>query len=113
MVNVCKALEKRIWMAQLQVAFPLVEQERLEFITKWRQEIHDSLGRHNIVQLFEKITEPEDLKIGTLAFMVNNGKIAIRNEAYKERINFLREITIGLHTENSARLKNWLIFSTL
>ena len=41
---------------------------------------------------FEKITEPEDLEIGTLAYMVNNGKVAIWNEADRERINFLREI---------------------
>jgi hypothetical protein len=85
-------LEKRIWMAQLQVAFPLVEQDRIEFITKWRQEIQKSLGRHNIIQFFEKITEPEDLEIGTLAYMLNNGKVAIRNEADRDKINFLREI---------------------
>jgi hypothetical protein len=29
---------------------------------------------------FEKITEPEDLEIETLAYMVNDGKIAIRDD---------------------------------
>lgn len=85
-------LEKRIWTAQLEVAFPLVEQERLKFIKKWWQKIHDSLEKHYTEQFFERITEPEELEIGTIAYMINNNKIMLKNDTDREKINFLREI---------------------
>lgn len=62
-------LFRRLWSAQLQVAFPAIEEGRIEFIKKYEPEIRSCLP----VKQFEMIiSEPYDVELGTLAYLASS-----------------------------------------
>lgn len=90
-------LNRRVWSAQVQVLFPLIEIERVTIIEEYEQEIRESLLVNNISQYGEQLSEPIDVELGTLDYMVThrNGagdhKLYIPDEEMRERIHFLHE----------------------
>ncbi len=68
-------IEKRIWKAQLQVLYPLLEIERVSFIEHYRSEIKEGFSleysdkygvRHKIDQYGTELSDPYEAEIGTL-----------------------------------------------
>ncbi len=95
--NKLDKLNERIWSAQVQVLFPLIEIERIAIIAKYEKEIRESLSANNISQCGEKLLEPIDVELGTLDYMLNHRneagdyKLYISNEKMRKRIHFLRQ----------------------
>ena len=70
------AIYTQIWKAQLQVLFPLLEIERVSFISRHRERIREALnekyydyrtGRSQLIfQFGDTINEPDDAELGTI-----------------------------------------------
>ena len=85
-------LTKKLWEAQLQVIYPLVELERVRFISQWKDEIEDILQTEywsprdvqsrRIFQHGELLLKAFDVEIGTLYQMQHLRKSDARNEYY-------------------------------
>ncbi len=89
-------INHRIWMAQIQVLFPMVEMERIELINKWKPQIEEALQKHYVTQYEVPVTDPIDVEIGTLYRMtkMKDGNLYwlyIPDEKDRKRINFLHE----------------------
>ena len=69
--NQTKELEKRLWRAQLQVLFPIIEMERISLIRKWNENIQKAIDYKPIQQYSQDIENAEDVELGTLCYMMN------------------------------------------
>ncbi|MDD3417267.1 MAG: hypothetical protein PHY47_25285 [Lachnospiraceae bacterium] len=61
-------INKLIWKTQIKTIFPVIEDYRGEFIAKYRLDINKQLPIKN--SNGEEFTEPEEVEIGTLHYMV-------------------------------------------
>lgn len=90
-------LEHRIWSAQIQVLFPIIEMERVSMIHKYEKEIQQILESERINQYNEILKNAIDVELGTLCYLMSrkdcNGLylLYISNEIDRERIKFLHE----------------------
>jgi hypothetical protein len=88
-------LNKRIWSAQVQILFPLIEFERMEIINSQSGEIQRGLDTYEITQYNQRIAAPLDMELGTLVYNFShradayNYYIYIPDDAVRERIRFL------------------------
>lgn len=97
--NKTSELRHRIWAAQVQVLFPIIELERIEIIEKYAPVISSTLSENNITQYGEKIVDPMDVELGTLCYMMSYKKrddfymymLYIPDANDRERIKFLHE----------------------
>lgn len=95
--NKTSELFHRIWKSQIQVLFPLIELERQSLVKKWHDSIDASLHSYSVTQFGVRITDPVDIELGTLSFMmsckVDNDlrMLYIPDEADRNRIRFLHE----------------------
>ena len=85
-----KELEQRLWKAQVQVLFPLIEIERIKIIESYYRELQTTIEQKHIEQYGEKITKPIQLELGTLCFLMNRYS-CIRDKDARERISFLHK----------------------
>lgn len=85
-----KELEQRLWKAQVQVLFPLIEMERIKIIESYYRELQTTIEQKHIEQYGEKITKPIQLELGTLCFLMNRYS-CIRDKDARERISFLHK----------------------
>jgi hypothetical protein len=83
-------LRKRIWTAQVRVLFPLIELERVEYIRKYESEIQAALDSEEIRQYGEIVSNPTEVEIGTLDFLVKSYRISMPLSADRQRIDSLR-----------------------
>lgn len=89
-------IEHRIWRAQIQTLFPLIEMERVDIIDSWRPNIERALREVNLEQFGVPIERPEDLELGVLWFCITHLKpdgeyilyLPVRD--VRERIHFLQ-----------------------
>ncbi len=102
-------IDKRIWKAQLQVLYPLIEIERVSFIEKYREEIQQGLlleytdkndKRRRIDQYGIELTDPYEAEIGTL-YRMHRLRIAGEYDKYilpvmiesdRERLTLIHEM---------------------
>lgn len=89
-------LSHRVWTAQIQILFPVIELERQYYIEKFRDSIQDALNNNSVYQYGNVISEPEDVELGTLCYMMSsvteNGRMLyIPDDSDRERINFLHD----------------------
>lgn len=89
-------LKHRLWKAQVQVLFPLIEIERLNIIDAYREDIQSALENYYVKQYHEQIADPDDVELGTLCWMMrrwnDNGHVLeISDEDVRKRINFIHE----------------------
>lgn len=90
-------LEYRLWSAQVQVLFPVIELERVSIIGKWHGAIEAALRENEVKQYDVVITDPMDVELGTLCYMMSwrncDGlyMLYIPNEDDRARIRFLHE----------------------
>lgn len=87
----------RIWNAQIQILFPVIELERVNLIHKYVSEIQSVLDSNNVIQYGEYLDDPIDVELGTLCYLMKkrneNGSYSlfIPDETDRNRIKFLHE----------------------
>lgn len=90
--NTAELLHK-IWTAQIQVLFPLIELERQNIIEKYQDLIKAALENYSILQYGEVLSNPMEVELGTLCYMMSSGgsyqKLSIPDSTDRERIRFL------------------------
>lgn len=75
-----------IWRAQIKTIYPVLEEYREDFVQKYRDVIKKELP---ITSSFgEQYTEAEEVELGTLAFMVDSGKIFLTERESKNLHNY-------------------------
>ena len=85
----------RIWIAQVQVLFPIIELERQQIISKWEESIQSALHNYDVVQYGNILKDPVEVELGTLCFMMSNKvcedsrMLYIPDEDDRRRIRFL------------------------
>jgi hypothetical protein len=90
-------IERRIWSAQVQTLFPIIEMERVDIIKRNFTAIKEALEQEVITQYCEEITNPYDVELGTLCYlMARRGAdgyylLYIPDEALRNRVRFLHE----------------------
>lgn len=97
--NKSAELKLRIWASQVQVLFPIIEMERIELIEKYRSKISQALADNNITQYGELITDPMDVELGSLCYMMSHRQeqgyymymLYIPDEVDRNRIRFLHK----------------------
>jgi hypothetical protein len=91
------ALTQRIWSAQVQVLFPVIELERIRIIRQIQTELEKTLENYTITQYGKAITAPMDVELGTLDYLLHSRgeddryKLYIAQENLRERIGFLHQ----------------------
>ena len=89
--NSIDEIEHRIWRAQVQVLFPILELIRIDLIKKWNYEIQKILNEKHVEQYNTPIRDASDVELGTLDFIVNKYEYCIEDEKTCEWISFLHE----------------------
>lgn len=90
-------LEHRIWSAQIQVLFPVIELERVSMIHKYEKEIQEILENETITQYNEILKNALDVELGTLCYLMSRKNydgfysLYIPNETDREWIRFLHD----------------------
>jgi len=86
-----------VWQAQIQTAFPAIEMERTAFIRERSGLIREALAKNEVRSFGQVITEPEELELGTLYFMISardaDGAylLFLPDEEVRQRLRFLRD----------------------
>lgn len=75
-------IEKAIWETQVKYVFPLIEKYRSYFVVRHKKIIEIALPIHN--SYGELITNPEDVEVGTLLYMIGREVISVSNKEYEE-----------------------------
>lgn len=92
-----ETLRHRLWEAQLQVLFPLIELEKTDIVKEWKEEIGRALTENCIMQYGERVCSAQDAELGTLCYMMGKRNedglyfLYIPDEEARERISFLHE----------------------
>lgn len=107
-------LYRRIWQAQLQIIFPIIEAERITFVNRWEREIKDSLnsqyydcqtgGSSFIRQYGIRLTNPLEVELGTLTYLMQLRKssntaeymLYIPDEKHRIRLELLHRMRNSL-----------------
>ena len=90
-------LQHRVWTAQIQILFPIIELERQKIIEKWYDAIETALNENEVKQFGTVLKDPAETELGTLCFMLSYKVYAdyrmlyIPDEADRQRIHFLHE----------------------
>lgn len=90
------ALERRIWSAQVEVLFPLVETLRLNVIETLRPQLEELVVTGSIMQYGERVESVADVELGTLVFLMacvdkhGNRLLYVPNPALRDEIHLLR-----------------------
>lgn len=88
-------LEHRLWSAQVQVLFPMIELERVELIGRYERQIREVLTSGGITQYNQILQEPMDVELGTLSYLMGAKMedgfytLYIPSEEDRKRIRFL------------------------
>ena len=88
-------LSGRIWTAQIQVLFPMIELERRKLIEKWWASIRDALSMYRVEQFGVVLRDPAEVELGTLSYMMrckvaaDKRMLYVPDEADRQRICFL------------------------
>ncbi|MBR3763187.1 MAG: hypothetical protein IKK57_01375 [Clostridia bacterium] len=92
------AIRHRIWSAQVQVLFPIIELERVNIIRRYEEDLQLALMRNEITQYGARVTDPMEIELGTLSYLISarekgsdNYILYIPDEELRNRIRFLRE----------------------
>jgi hypothetical protein len=90
-------INRRIWSAQVQTLFPIIEMERIEIINRYHVSIQQALQDEKASQYGKVITDPIEVELGTLCYLMTRRKedalysLYIPDETSRDRIRFLHE----------------------
>lgn len=104
-------LEHRLWKAQIQTLFPLIEMERVKMINSFKTELKKALENNHIEQYEEQLKEPVEIELGTLCYMLSAGLIHVENRDVRDRIYFLhicRNLLAHAHCCNTEQVSRLL-----
>ena len=81
-------LRRRIWKSQLKLLFPVLEEYRSNFVSRYSAKIDEYLPIENTFG--EKITSPQDLQLGDLSLLIGRRvlDISLSNEEQQELMQF-------------------------
>lgn len=79
-------IQRRIWAAQVQVLFPVVESKRVQLIDRIESELRVLLHAREVRQFGEILETPYDMEWGTLSFAMN-----LKNLEYKYYLTSLTD----------------------
>lgn len=92
-------INNRVWKAQIQILFPIIEMERIQIIKKWEENIQAGIEKYPQNQYGVEVRNAVDLEIGTLRYMIRHRNanqeeylIWIPDESTRDRIDFLYEL---------------------
>lgn len=83
-------LRKRVWAAQVEVLFPLIERQRLEIVDVLSIQL-DSIIKKGLFQFDNEIEKPEDVELGTMVYLLGSRQLNVPDKETRERIHTLRE----------------------
>ena len=83
-------LKKRIWAAQLEVLFPLIEKQRLELVDAYRPQFEREINR-GLRQFDGVVEKPEDVELGTMVYLLASRLVDIPEYEVRGRIHALRD----------------------
>ena len=90
-------VEHRIWAAQIQVLFPIIELERVDLIHKYESEIQAVLDNNSLIQYGEPLADAIDVELGSLCYMMGRRNdegfflLHIPDKSDRNRIRFLHD----------------------
>lgn len=82
-------IDRDILVSQMRTVFPMLEQRRYMFIEKYVNEIKKILPVNNSIE--ELVTEPFELELSTLFYVVNHNRIIVSEED-RNNLKICREI---------------------
>lgn len=91
-----EALERRVWAAQIEVLFPLIETMRLDVIEALRPELEELVAQGRVYQYDERVERVEDVELGTLIYLMARHKegdermLYVPDHALRDKIHLLR-----------------------
>lgn len=81
-------VDRKVWEAQIKSIFPVIESYRSYFVKRYYEKIEKKLPISN--SNGEKITDPDELEIGTLLYMAATGELVISKKEH-DRLHQFRE----------------------
>lgn len=113
------AIDRRVWKAQVEILFPILEARRLSVIPKMRDQLSAVLENSDISQFGERVCDPEDVELGTLVYLMaqtnDDGEriLYIPDRELRNEIHLLRECrnTIAHHKTCEWSQVKWLLES--
>ena len=113
------AIDRRVWKAQVEILFPILEARRLSVITKIHDQLSVVLDSNCVSQFGERVCEPEDVELGTLVHLMmetnDDGErlLYIPDRELRNEIHLLRECrnTIAHHKVCEWSQVKWLLES--
>ena len=91
-----EALEHRVWAAQIEVLFPLIETMRLNVIEALRPELEELVAQGRVHQYDERVERVEDVELGTLIYLMTRHKegdermLYVPDHVLRDKIHLLR-----------------------
>ena len=113
------AIDRRVWKAQVEILFPILEARRLSVIPKMRDQLSTVLENSDISQFGERVCDPEDVELETLVYLMAQTNDAgerllyIPDRELRNEIHLLRECrnTIAHHKTCEWSQVKWLLES--
>lgn len=90
-------IEHRIWAAQVNVLFPIIELERFALVQRYREIINQVISDEQVYQYGEILHDAVDVELGTLCHLMSKRNddglytLYIPKEEDRERIRFLHD----------------------
>ena len=84
-------LEARLWKAQVQTLFPIIEMERISIVRQYEYDLQEALNHHCIKQYNVPVNNPVDIELGTLCYLMDVGYFHIFEKVIRDRVYFLHE----------------------
>jgi hypothetical protein len=104
-------IERRIWSAQVQILFPIIELERVNIVSNYQSAIKSALEDEPTSQYGKKLSDPIEVELGTLCYLMTQRKkenlysLYIPDETDRNRIRFLHECRNRLAHAESCTLE--------
>lgn len=113
------AIDRRVWKAQVEILFPILEARRLAVIARVRDQLAAVLESSDVSQFGERVSEPEDVELGTLVYLMaqtnDDGErlLYIPDRELRDEIHLLHECrnTIAHHKACEWERVKWLLGS--
>lgn len=86
-------VERKVWKAQLQTFFPLLEEKRLEYVDKYKRELSSIITNNVVLDNFtgKSITDTVELEIGPLFYCMKKDRPAFVRDDFDD-VEFMAEI---------------------
>ncbi len=90
-------LAKRVWTAQIQVLFPIIEMQRTRLVDHLRPQLEEALDRLRVEQFGARLDSPDELEFGTLVYLLalrtpeGEREVYVPDEALRETVHSLRD----------------------